>query len=174
MFLTSGAISAGEPDMFSMESAFKDGTDKYESGDFDSAIASFKSIMDNGYLSGNILYNIGNAYLKSGKLGYAILSYEKAKLYIPRDIDLISNLDYAKSLIKQKESYPARHILFSLLSNVLAYLTLGESYFILMFIYYVLSALIILGIFFPGIKKYLIPIIIIFVVSAFDYVHTSC
>jgi len=47
----------------------------------------------NGYLH----YNLGNVYFKMGKLGKAIQQYEKAKLTIPRDMDLKLNLVYART-----------------------------------------------------------------------------
>ena len=42
---------------------------------------------------------MANAYFKSGKLGKAILYYERAKRLIPRDADLNANLKLAESKI---------------------------------------------------------------------------
>ncbi|MFA6079562.1 MAG: SH3 domain-containing protein [Candidatus Omnitrophota bacterium] len=70
----------------------------YESGDYDKAVENYVAILDSGIESGNVYYNIGNGFLKLGKTGYAILSYEKANKFIPGDGDLKSNLEYARSL----------------------------------------------------------------------------
>ena len=71
----------------------------YEKGDYAKAVDSYISILDTGFESGNIYYNIGNGFLKLGHIGYAILSYEKASRLIPQDSDLRSNLSYVRSLV---------------------------------------------------------------------------
>jgi len=70
----------------------------YEKGDYANAVEGYKSLLDSGIESGNLYYNIGNAFFKLGKLGYAILNYERARRLIPQDSDLKANLDYARSL----------------------------------------------------------------------------
>jgi tetratricopeptide (TPR) repeat protein len=71
----------------------------YESRDYDKATEGYAAILESGGLeSGNLYYNIGNAFLKMGRLGQAILCYERAKRLIPHDSDLKANLDYARSL----------------------------------------------------------------------------
>ena len=70
----------------------------YEKKDYAKAADEYLKIVDLGLESGSLYYNIGNSFLKMGKIGYAILSYEKAKTFIPRDSDLKSNLAYARSL----------------------------------------------------------------------------
>ena len=77
----------------------------YEKGDFQKAIETYITILDSGLEGGNLYYNIGNSFFKLGKLGYAILCYEKAKKFIPGDSDLKSNLAYAQTLVGQPE-YP--------------------------------------------------------------------
>jgi tetratricopeptide (TPR) repeat protein len=70
----------------------------YQKGDYIKAIEEYLKIMDAGVESGSLYYNIGNSFLKMGRAGYAILCYEKARRIIPRDADLKSNLDYARTL----------------------------------------------------------------------------
>lgn len=60
------------------------------------ALESYQSVLNTGLENGTLYYNIGNCYFKMGKLGYAILYYDKARRLMPRDSDLISNLTYAK------------------------------------------------------------------------------
>jgi len=59
--------------------------------------------------NGELYYNLGNAYLKLGKLGKAILNYRNAYLYTPRSEDLKANINYARQLtrdkIEKKERY---------------------------------------------------------------------
>lgn len=137
---------------------------KYDSGEYEESAIVFQSIVNSGIMSGNILYNLGNAYLKCNKLGYAILSYERAKLVIPRDSDLISNYKYAKSLIKQKEAFSKKSFLLVGLDTLFSYLTIWETYFLFMFFYYSIVILIVSSIFLTGLRKYSIPIIIVHIV----------
>ncbi len=75
----------------------------YESGEFLKAIDAYNEISRQGQESGNLYYNTGGAYFKLGELGRAILYYEKARVLIPRDADLKSNLEYAASLIEEPQ-----------------------------------------------------------------------
>ncbi len=81
----------------------------YEKGDYAKAIEQYLSVIDSGITSGNLLYNAGNAFFKSGKIGHAILHYKKAERMIPHDSDLKSNLGYARSVAADAapESDPA-------------------------------------------------------------------
>ena len=62
------------------------------------AAAQYEEILAAGLESGNVHFNLGNAYFKAGDVGRAILSYERARRLIPGDPDLIANLGYARSL----------------------------------------------------------------------------
>ncbi len=94
---------------------FMDGTEAYRNRDWPAAIAAFESIAAAGVNSGRLFYNLGNAYLKNGDLGHALLWYERALKRIPDDPDLRFNYDYALTLTKDergdKES-PLLRILF--------------------------------------------------------------
>ena len=62
--------------------------------------AAFQSLADAGVRNGRLYYNLGNAYLKSGKTGRAIAAYRRAQSLIPGNPRLQSNLDYARSLCR--------------------------------------------------------------------------
>ncbi len=66
----------------------------YQEAKYDSAIKNYARIINSGFESGNIYYNLGNSYFKKGELGLAVLNYERAKVLIPNDSDLSSNYDY--------------------------------------------------------------------------------
>lgn len=72
----------------------------YKTGDYPSAIANMEAIAQHGIKSGELYYNLGNAYLKNNDLGPAILWYERALKLMPNDPDLRFNYDYARSLTK--------------------------------------------------------------------------
>lgn len=54
-----------------------------------------ESIVADGFQSGTVFYNLGNAYFRAGEYGRAILSYRKAQPYRPRDPYLKANLQQA-------------------------------------------------------------------------------
>jgi len=73
----------------------------YEEGDFDEALLTYMSILDNGIESAEVYYNIGNCYFKKNELGNAILFYERARRLAPRDADIRANYAFAQSFIKE-------------------------------------------------------------------------
>lgn len=82
--------------------AFLDAVEQYRQNNYRQAIASFMTIADSGVHNGKLFYNLGNAYLKNGQLGHAILWYERALQRMPDDPDLKFNYDYAVSLTKDR------------------------------------------------------------------------
>ncbi len=72
----------------------------YKTGNYPAAVTGFESIAQSGVQNGALYYNLGNAHLKNGDLGHAILWYERAVKLIPGDPDLVFNFDYARSLAK--------------------------------------------------------------------------
>jgi len=66
----------------------------YQEAKYDAAIQGYQRLIDMGLESGNIYYNLGNGYFKEGKLGLAVLNYDKAMGFIPNDSDLKSNYNY--------------------------------------------------------------------------------
>lgn len=70
----------------------------YKEGKYKDAVTYYEEILKGGWESGAIYYNLGNSYLKLGKVGLALLNYERAQALTPRDGDLKSNYNYALSL----------------------------------------------------------------------------
>jgi tetratricopeptide (TPR) repeat protein len=56
------------------------------------AAAMYQEILDSGFVSGAVLYNQGNAFLRAGQRGRAIACYRQAQRYRPRDPYLDHNL----------------------------------------------------------------------------------
>lgn len=57
----------------------------------------YQQILDRGFVSGAVLYNQGNAFLRAGRRGQAIAAYRQAQRYRARDPWLEANLNYARS-----------------------------------------------------------------------------
>lgn len=61
------------------------------------AVLRFERILrEGGIRNGKLLYNAGNAYLRAGDIGRAILNYRRAERYLPGDPNLHQNLAYAR------------------------------------------------------------------------------
>ncbi len=84
----------------SPERLFGRGNDYYEKGEYDKAAEEYGKVLAEGYESGPLYFNLGNAYFKDGKLGEAILNYKRAKRLMPRDADLNANLRFARAKVK--------------------------------------------------------------------------
>jgi len=91
------------------QSVFYQGNIHYSEEKFEQAIDDYESILSSGFASGPLYYNLANAYFKDGKLGKAVLNYLKAERLMPKDADLKSNLNYARSLIKGGVIIPERN-----------------------------------------------------------------
>jgi len=63
--------------------------------DYLKAAAMCQEILDRGYVSGAVLYNQGNAFMRAGQRGRAIAAYRQARLYLGPDPFLEANLAYA-------------------------------------------------------------------------------
>ncbi len=74
----------------------------YNKGLYDSAITTYQKVLDAGLESGELYYNIGNAYYKNSDIASAILYYEKARKLLPNDDNIEYNLNIANSMIVDK------------------------------------------------------------------------
>lgn len=63
--------------------------------DFQQAAALYQEILDQGFESGIVFYNLGNAWMQAGRPGRAIAAYRQAKRSLPRDPYLDANLRQA-------------------------------------------------------------------------------
>lgn len=81
---------------------FLEAVHAYHNGDFVQSAQKFSLLAQREIKNPYLYYNIGNAYIKAGDTGRAILWYERAKREIPRDPDLIFNLEYAKGFVTDK------------------------------------------------------------------------
>jgi tetratricopeptide (TPR) repeat protein len=70
---------------------------------FEQSIAGYESIIERGGIeSGKLRYNLGNAYLRAGDVGRAILNYRRAQRLMPDDPNLAMNLAEARSRVLEQ------------------------------------------------------------------------
>ena len=74
----------------------------YNESKYDTALVMYNRIIDAGYVSAPLLYNIGNTYFKLRNYPMAILNYEKALKLDPTNEEIKQNLAIANALITDK------------------------------------------------------------------------
>jgi len=80
----------------------------YLAGRYEQAVQGYEAILARDQSNGHVFYNLGNGYIRMGRVGKAILNYRKAMLLLPRDGDLKANLQHARSLRQDRtEERPA-------------------------------------------------------------------
>ncbi len=85
-----------------LDSVFQSANAYYQEGKYEEATASYLEIINSGYSSSELFYNLGNAYFRSNKTGKARLYYEKALLLSPQDPSIKANLDYIENFLPDK------------------------------------------------------------------------
>ena len=65
--------------------------------DFAHAATGFQQIIKHQGFSAPVLFNLANAYYQEGKLGLAILNYQRAEVLAPSDADIALNLHLART-----------------------------------------------------------------------------
>ena len=84
----------------------------YRQNDFSKAIVEYQSLVDAGWTSAELYYNLGNACFRNNDVTSAILYYERAKRLAPGDEAIAENLNLSRSLIFDKvEAVPEMFII---------------------------------------------------------------
>jgi tetratricopeptide (TPR) repeat protein len=81
------------------EKLFAQGNSEYQKGNYESAEHYFSQILNSGFDSGPLYFNLGNACFKQKRLGDAIYYWEKAKHQLSADREIRENLELANLLI---------------------------------------------------------------------------
>lgn len=78
----------------SSDSLYNKAITLYENGQFEAALDSWQGIIDTGFESIDLYYNMGNAAFRSNSIGYAAMYYEKALKLDPSHGDAAHNLEF--------------------------------------------------------------------------------
>jgi len=95
-------VSAGTVFAQSPEQVFQQGNMLYQQGSLDEARKAYELLLGQGYVSGELYYNLGNVYYRTGNIARGILFYERAARLIPQDEDLQHNLTLANLRITDR------------------------------------------------------------------------
>ena len=111
----------------------------------DNSIVVYENILKEGFSSGELYYNLANSYFKNEQLGKAILNYERAKWFLPRDNDLEFNYQHARSLIKGTFEYSPTSLINRFVRKYSKYLSVDEISKMLLWIYILIFAVCLAG-----------------------------
>ncbi|MFQ6617139.1 MAG: tetratricopeptide repeat protein [Fidelibacterota bacterium] len=158
---------------FELEIYLKQGNISYEDGKFKQAVEFYEKIIEKGFESGALYYNLGNAYYKIGNIGKSILYYEKSLKFLPRDEDVKFNLKLAKLRTADKIQPTPRFIADRVIHSVTGFFNLYE-WITISLVFYILSiTLTIVYILYTGnkirmiLKYIIIPSVLIFSIAIF-------
>jgi len=93
----SSVLIAQDPD-----GRFGQANKAYADGDYQNAIELYSTILNQGIESGEVYFNLGNAFFKTNDIGRAILYYEKASKFLEGDPALEQNLQLSRLRIVDK------------------------------------------------------------------------
>jgi len=96
-FIFSGSYCANE-----LDSLYQKANESYTNGFYLDAVDQYSKVLDLGFESAELYFNIGNACFKLEDYPSAILYYEKAKKLRPNDEDINFNLGIANTHIVDK------------------------------------------------------------------------
>lgn len=129
VFTVAGSVFAQSAAQLHFERA----NELYQAGKYQDAIDIYQKILTDGKVSGEVYFNLGNAYYKTGDIGHAILYYERAKIFLEDDEALDQNLRIARlKTVDEIEPIPQlfllawwREIQHLISLNALAWVTYG-------------------------------------------------
>lgn len=116
----------------------------YRNGEFDKAIEIYEDLRSKGYEGTSLYFNLGNAYYRIGKIGYAILNYERALKLSPTDDDVKHNLAFANlSTVDRIQPLPT-FFLFEWWESLLASLSVNGWTYLAYFFFILLLILVVI------------------------------
>jgi tetratricopeptide (TPR) repeat protein len=92
----------------------------YDSKKYKEAIEAYEKLIDQGFKSYELYFNLGNAYYRDKQLGKAIFNYERARKLNPNDEDVRINLGIATAKTIDKIDAKENFFISAVKSNLLS------------------------------------------------------
>lgn len=80
----------------SVEALLQAANQAYRNKEYQEAVQGYEQILETGIRHGVTEFNLANSYFRLGQLGKAILHYERAHRLLPRNRDILQNLNVAR------------------------------------------------------------------------------
>ena len=129
------------------EKMFTNGIKYYNQGEYQKAISSFTTILENGQHSSSLYFNLGNSFYKINDVANSIFYFEKALQLSPNDKDIANNLSFSKNMLIDKIEILPTNQIKQFLNYILGILDVNQWLYFGLIILYV-SALFFLFYFF--------------------------
>lgn len=81
-----------------IDDLFQKSNEYYTNGDYQNAVNGYLDVLDSGFESSELYFNLGNSFYKLNNIPDSNFYYEKAKSISPNDEDIFTNLIFAKNL----------------------------------------------------------------------------
>jgi len=164
----------------SPEEIYRKGNLSYENEDYKKAISLYEELLNKDKVSAEVFYNLGNSYFKLKNIGRAILNYERALRFTPRDRDLRLNLKFASSMTIDKIDISEKGFILNVILFLYNRMNIDELTMLVLTIYLVVILVLIFSIFFVAKRKtifYNIGIaivpLILFSISLISKIHSE-
>lgn len=126
VFLFPSKISFASPaTLGEAQSMMEQGNKFYQDKQYEQALDAYHEVINLGYEGTSLYYNLGNSYYREGKIGLAILYYEKALKLSPGDDNATHNLAIANAKTVDKIDTLPKFFLFQWWENLLAFFSTG-------------------------------------------------
>ena len=80
------------------DTAFENANSAYNAGQFEKAVILYKEILEGGYHSAELYFNLANSFYRLNQVGESIFYFEKAKQLRPNDEDINLNSTFAQNM----------------------------------------------------------------------------
>jgi tetratricopeptide (TPR) repeat protein len=141
LFCACAVFAYAAPDQELSSGMFSRANSEYQNGNYASAAQIYKRVLESGFESGPLYYNLGNACFKQKQLGEAIYYWEKALQKSPMDRETRENLDLANLLIVDRIEIPADPLPARILSGAFELLTITQELWLTLTLFFLANAL---------------------------------
>jgi tetratricopeptide (TPR) repeat protein len=107
LMLPSGAWAQAEA--LSPQARFHEGAAAYRDGHYAEAEDAWRGVVTSGAVDGHVLYDLGNALYRQGRVGSAMLAWRQALVLLPREPDARANLALARDQVRDRIE-PSSHV----------------------------------------------------------------
>ncbi len=97
-----------------LDTYFQAGIEAYKQNHYSEARKSFETILNAGFESADLYYNLGNTAYKQKQLGYAVYFFRKALLLDPSHEDAQFNLELTRQHLVDRINYAPDFVAFAL------------------------------------------------------------
>ena len=128
----------------SANTVFQKANAAYEKGRYEEARTKYETLVEAGWVSTELYYNLGNTYFKLKKNGLAILFYEKTLKLDSRQEDAWANLELARLRRRDTMIIPPDFFVFALLRGLRDYFSVSTWAWLSLIGWYLLIGLLVL------------------------------